>query len=78
MEQGTVLTMLVSDVLASTPAAAGVFVERAMSCVGCPFAQFETVADAARIYNLDAQELAAALTCAGVPGGRPKDEGSPS
>ncbi|MGE0444277.1 MAG: DUF1858 domain-containing protein [Vicinamibacterales bacterium] len=78
MAQGTVLTMLVADVLASTPAAAGVFVERAMSCVGCPFAQFETVADAARIYNLDAEELAAALNCAGVTGGRPQDQGSPS
>jgi hybrid cluster-associated redox disulfide protein len=72
-----VLAMLVSDVLASTPAAASVFVERAMSCVGCPFASFETVADAARIYDLDAQELAAALLRAGVPPA-PIPEGSSS
>jgi hybrid cluster-associated redox disulfide protein len=61
-----VLSMLVADALASTPAAAPVFVERAMRCVGCPFAPFETIAEAARIYNLDAGELADALLQAGV------------
>ena len=58
--------MLVSDVLQFTPAAAQVFLDRRMSCVGCPFARFETVADVAATYRMDPTELATALLQAGV------------
>ena len=54
------LNMLVAELLAFSPAAAAVFIERGMACVGCPFARFETVAEAAAIYGFDARDLAAA------------------
>jgi len=37
-----------------------------MSCPGCPFARFETVADVAEIYQQDPEELAASLLDAGA------------
>lgn len=55
------LHMPVSAVLAEKPAAARVFLERRMGCIGCPFAPFETVAEAARVYGIDAFELANCL-----------------
>ena len=60
-----VLHMLVFDVLTKSPAAARVLIERGMACVGCTFARFDTVADAAAAYGCDAHELAAALVAAG-------------
>ena len=51
----------VADVLAATPRAARVFLDRGMHCPGCPFAPFETVAEAAFAYGVDLQELNAAL-----------------
>jgi hybrid cluster-associated redox disulfide protein len=59
--------MLVSDILCDRPAAVEVFVRRGMSCPGCPFARFETVADVAEIYQQDPDELAASLEAAGAP-----------
>jgi hybrid cluster-associated redox disulfide protein len=64
-----VLNALLSDVLAENPATAGVFVGRGMGCVGCPFARFETVADAAATYQLNPDEFARALAEA-LRGGR--------
>jgi hybrid cluster-associated redox disulfide protein len=55
------MNMLVAEVLAISPEAATVFVKRGMGCPGCPFARFETVAEAARAYGLNACELADAL-----------------
>jgi hybrid cluster-associated redox disulfide protein len=55
------LTMTVSGVLAARPAAARVFIERRMRCVGCTFAPFDTIADVARAYGMDCDELADAL-----------------
>jgi hybrid cluster-associated redox disulfide protein len=55
------LDMLVSDVLAANPAAARVFIERHMGCVGCTFARFETVAEVARAYGIRPRELASWL-----------------
>lgn len=60
------LDVLVSDAMATGPAAVQVFREHGMSCPGCPFAPFETVAEVARIYGLDAGTLAADLAAAGV------------
>lgn len=56
--------MLVADVLAVRPCAARVFAERRMRCVGCTFASFETVAEAARAYEMDGWELALSLAAA--------------
>jgi hybrid cluster-associated redox disulfide protein len=58
------------DVLA-TPAAVRVLLDRRMHCVGCPFARFETVAEAAAIYGMDPTGLARALFDAGVRLERP-------
>jgi hybrid cluster-associated redox disulfide protein len=59
------ISLLVADVLTLSPGAARVFLDRRMACVGCPFSRFETVADAARNYGVDAAQLAAALLEAG-------------
>ena len=69
------LDMLVSDVLAANPAAARAFIERRMGCVGCPFAPFETVTQAALAYGLDPRELAAELAAAGAGAASPEGSG---
>ena len=53
--------MLVADVLAATPLAARVFIARRMACVGCAFAPFETISEAARAYGIEPGELARSL-----------------
>lgn len=53
--------MLVSEVLAARPAAARVFLERRMGCVGCAFAPFETLTEVARAYGIDPNELATSI-----------------
>jgi hybrid cluster-associated redox disulfide protein len=53
--------MLIFDVLSESPAAARVFIERRMGCVGCTFARFETVAE----VGCDADGLAYSLAAAG-------------
>ena len=57
----------VADVLAATPGAARVFLDRGMHCPGCPFAPFETVAEAAFVYGVDLQELHRALLALAPP-----------
>jgi hybrid cluster-associated redox disulfide protein len=59
------LQMLVCDVLAEYPATARVLIDHGMACAGCTFSRFETVAEAAAAYGLDAGELARSL--AAVP-----------
>lgn len=56
------LNALAADVLTANPAAARVFIERGMGCVGCTFARFETVAEVARAYGIEPDELAHALS----------------
>jgi hybrid cluster-associated redox disulfide protein len=58
------LHMLVVDVLARYPAAARVFIERGMGCVGCTFARYETVSEVAAAYGCEAYDLACSLTAA--------------
>lgn len=74
MEPTELLGLLVADILAATPPAARVFHERGMACPGCPFAPFETLADAAEAYGADPVALAAAVADAvageRAPGGR--------
>jgi hybrid cluster-associated redox disulfide protein len=73
MTPSELLDRPVSEVLALQPAAGRVFLDRGMSCPGCPFSPFETVADVAAVYGVDAITLAAALldaadvTASGAP-----------
>lgn len=53
--------MLVSGAREAMPAAARVFTERGMGCVGCTFARFETLAEVARAYGNELSVLAASL-----------------
>jgi hybrid cluster-associated redox disulfide protein len=66
---GTTMTIAIedqtiADVLRATPDASRVFLDRGMHCLGCPFAPFETVAEAAFVYGVDLEELRAALLAA--------------
>jgi hybrid cluster-associated redox disulfide protein len=52
---------LVADVVALHPVAAQVFVKHGMDCVGCAFARFETVREAAVTQGLDPELVTASL-----------------
>ena len=58
--------VLVSEVMRLWPPTVGVFVALGMACPGCPMAPFETVAEAAAEYGLDAETLVARLAAATV------------
>lgn len=51
----------VGGFLRACPAGAGVFLAHRMACVGCPLAEFETLADAAREYHLSLDDFLAEL-----------------
>lgn len=51
------LTTKVSDLLNDWPQAIPVFVHRRMACVGCSMSGFETIGDAAKNYNISAEDL---------------------
>jgi len=51
------MQMTVADLLANYPEAIPVFLSNKMSCVGCSMAAFETLADAARIYDLQPEQF---------------------
>lgn len=55
------LEMTVAELLEEWPACAYVLIERGMACVGCELSIFETLADAARVYGIDAGDFLAAL-----------------
>jgi hybrid cluster-associated redox disulfide protein len=57
----TLTVATVESVLTRSPRAAKVFLDHGMACVGCTMAPFDTVADAADAYGLDAHRLAAEL-----------------
>lgn len=61
MTSRDLLHLLVADAIGNSRSRARVFVERGMGCVGCPMARFETVAEVAAAYHIDALSLAAAL-----------------
>lgn len=61
------LNVLVADVLAANPLAARVFIARGMGCVGCTFAPFETISEAASAYGIEPSELARSLAAAQDP-----------
>lgn len=68
--------MFVADVLAASPESARVFIERRMGCVGCTFAPFETVSEAARAYGIEPRDLAASCAATYGPRGGTAQEGS--
>jgi hybrid cluster-associated redox disulfide protein len=47
----------VETLLANRPEAAEVLFRHGMACVGCVMARFETVAEAARVYQVDLRSL---------------------
>ncbi|MGE5234839.1 MAG: hypothetical protein ACM3O7_00650 [Acidobacteriota bacterium] len=44
--------LTVDEVLAQSPAAAGVFIAHRMACVGCAMARFDTVGEATAVYGI--------------------------
>lgn len=51
-------TTTVAEVLARSARAVRVFLDHRMACVGCTMAPYDTVADAADAYGIDASSLA--------------------
>ncbi len=49
--------MIVADVLAQWPQTIPVFHKYQTACVGCDIAPFDTLADVARIYELDLEQF---------------------
>ncbi len=47
----------VADILARSPHAARVLLDRRMHCVGCAIAPFETIAEACAIYGVSVDRL---------------------
>ena len=54
-------TMTVAEVLEMWPETVSVFQEFKTACVGCSMAPFDTMADVARIYDLDLSKILEAL-----------------
>ena len=73
MNPAALLDRLVSDVLTSEPAAPRVFIARRMACLGCPFAPFETISEAARAYGIEPPELAGDIAQACTVAGPSED-----
>jgi len=48
---------LVADILAGSPGAARLLLDRGMHCVGCAIAPFETIAEACTIYGVSIERL---------------------
>ena len=48
---------IVKDLLDGHPEAVKAFIDLGLMCVGCPVANFHTLADAAREHNRDPAEL---------------------
>jgi hybrid cluster-associated redox disulfide protein len=64
------LNWIVADLLEGWPAAVPVFLKHRLGCAGCAMAPFDTLADVARVYQLDPQAFLAELEGAiGVNGG---------
>ncbi len=63
-ERAPELQMTIGKLLEQWPACASVLNESRMACVGCELSAFETVADAARIYDVDVRQFLDALKAA--------------
>ena len=49
--------MTIAEILMKAPSAAEVLLAAGMHCVGCPSARGETLAQAAMVHGMDADEL---------------------
>ena len=58
--------MTVADVLSQWPQTVPVFHRFQTACVGCALASFDTLADVARIYQLDLTAFVTAITAAAL------------
>jgi len=57
--------MTIAEILMQKPGAAEVLFAAGMHCVGCPSARGETLAQAAAVHGMDANELLAGILAAG-------------
>jgi hybrid cluster-associated redox disulfide protein len=57
-------SLLISELLEACPQCIPVFLHHHMSCVGCSFSSFETLAEAARNYQLPLEQLLRELASA--------------
>ena len=53
--------MTIAEVLKHQPKAAMILMQFGMGCIGCPSSQSETLAEAALVHGMDADQLMAAL-----------------
>ena len=53
--------MTVAEILEKWPGTVSVFQKFKTACVGCTMAQFDTMVDVARIYDIELSEIMAAL-----------------
>ncbi|MBI5079000.1 DUF1858 domain-containing protein [Candidatus Saganbacteria bacterium] len=53
--------MTIAEVLKLKPEAGTIFMSRGMHCLGCVIAQGETIAQAAEVHGIPAEELLAEL-----------------
>jgi hybrid cluster-associated redox disulfide protein len=53
--------MLVSEVVKKYPESIAVFLEHGLHCIGCSFAKEETIAEAAKVHQIDLDELIMSL-----------------
>lgn len=70
MPVGLNVHLTMAELLAGWPAARTAVARRGMACMGCPMAPFETLAEAADAYGIDARELLREAA-----GGRPSRSG---
>lgn len=60
-KENVTANMFVADVLERWPGTAAVFQKYKTACVGCAMAPFDTIADVARIYELNREKFLEAL-----------------
>ena len=53
--------MLISGVTEKYPETVAVFLEKGLHCIGCSFAKEETIAEAAKVHQIDLEELIMSL-----------------
>ncbi len=53
--------MIIADIIAVDPGNAAILMASGMHCIGCPSAQGESLADAAMVHGMDADELVTSI-----------------
>ena len=62
--------MLMETAFRTWPQIISVFLEKKLSCPGCPMNRFETLAEAAEVYHLDIESFLQAIRCSIDAGAR--------